>query len=426
MVQTIYQEYIKNFKVSTDSRKITGGEVFFALKGPNFNGNTMAQTALDKGAIAAVIDDPAYKNDDRFILVDDALSALQELAQYHRQQLSIPIIGLTGSNGKTTTKELINAVLATKYKVLATAGNLNNHIGVPLTLLSITSEYEIAIIEMGANHVGEIMKLCEIALPSHGFITNIGKAHLEGFGGIEGVIRGKSELYDHLIKNDGVVWINSQNHILSNMAKRFKEPYFYPAEGDYYHCKSLGSFPFLKLEAENNDLIQTQLIGEYNFENVAIALCIGKFFEVNPSEAHKALETYSPTNNRSQIIHKGSNTIILDAYNANPSSMSEAIENLRSMESRNKVVILGDMNELGEDSFKEHQMLGKQLEQSEINRIFLCGSQMAATKDVLPIAHHFEKKVDLIKALDNEKFDNTLFLIKASRSLKLENILDYL
>lgn len=426
MVQTIYQEYIKSYKVSTDTRKITGGEVFFALKGPNFNANIMAQEALDKGAIVAVIDDVSYKKDHRFILVDNALSALQELAQYHRLQLTIPIIGLTGSNGKTTTKELINSVLSTRFNVLATAGNLNNHIGVPLTLLSITPEYEIAIIEMGANHVGEIRDLCEIALPSHGLITNIGKAHLEGFGGIEGVIRGKSELYDHLIKNDGVVWINSDNHILFNMAKRFKEPYFYPAEGDYYHCESLRSLPFLKIKAESNEIIQTQLIGEYNFENVAVALCIGKFFEVNPSLACKALEAYSPTNNRSQIIHKGTNTIILDAYNANPSSMSEAIENLKSMESPYKMVILGDMNELGSESVKEHQILGKQLQQAAFDKIFLCGPQVVATKEVLTSAHYFETRENLIEALKQEDFKNVLFLIKASRSIKLEEVVDYL
>lgn len=426
MVQAIYQEYKKNYKVSTDTRKITGGEVFFALKGPNFNANKMAAEALEKGAIAAVIDDPAYKTDHRYFLVDDALTTLQELAQYHRSKLSIPIIGLTGSNGKTTTKELIYTVLSARYKVLATKGNLNNHIGVPLTLLSITPEYEMAIIEMGANHVGEIMVLSEIARPSHGMITNIGKAHLEGFGGIEGVIRGKSELYDHLIKNDGVVWINSQNHILANMAKRFKNPHFYPAEEDYYHCESLGVDPFLKIKTEENRIVETQLIGEYNFENVAAALCIAKFFEVDSVIAEKALSAYSPENNRSQIIKQDSNTIILDAYNANPSSMIEAIGNLKSMPSKHKVVILGDMNELGDDSIKEHQAIGHHLIDADFNKVFLCGKQIAVTKDIVPGSSHFNKREDLIEALKKQKFKNTLFLIKASRSIGLEEVVKYL
>lgn len=426
MVQTIYKEYIKSYKVSTDTRKIEGGEVFFALKGPNFNANAMAEEALQKGAIAAIIDDANYNVDDRCILVEDALSALQELAQYHRSQLSIPVIGLTGSNGKTTTKELMKAVLSKKYKVLATKGNLNNHIGVPLTLLSITNDYEIAIIEMGANHVGEIMQLSEIARPSHGLITNIGKAHLEGFGGIEGVIRGKSELYDHLIKNDGVVWINSQNHILSNMAKRFKAPYFYPTEEDYYHCESQGASPFLKVVAEDKKVIQTQLVGEYNFENVAVALCVGKFFEVAPELAHQALAEYSPSNNRSQIVHKGSNVIILDAYNANPSSMVEAVENLSSMEAKRKVVILGDMNELGDDSIKEHELLAKYLVQAEFDQVFLCGKHVEATKEVMTSSHYFQNREDLIDAIKGEKFNETVILIKASRSIGLEAIVDHL
>ena len=426
MLQSIYKEYVKNYKVSTDTRKIEGGEVFFALKGPNFNANSMAEQAIEKGAIAAVIDDSSYKKDDRYILVDDALKTLQDLALHHRLQLNIPIIGLTGSNGKTTTKELIKAVLDKKFKVLATQGNLNNHIGVPLTLLSITPEHEIAIIEMGANHVGEIKRLCEIAFPSHGMITNIGKAHLEGFGGIEGVIRGKSELYDHLIKSDGTVWINSTNHILSNMAKRFKAPYFYPAEEDYYNCTLIQASPYLKLQTGAGETIQTQLVGTYNFENIAAALCIGKYFEVDEEQANKAVEEYNPQNNRSQIISRDSNTIILDAYNANPSSMKEAVENLKSMEAKKKVAVLGDMNELGEDSIKEHLQLGQHLKEAKFDDVYLCGKHIKSANESFPESFYYEDKKELLEVIKNKEFADTLFLIKASRSIGLEEVVEYI
>lgn len=424
MISDIYQQYLKSRKVSTDTRNVEKGALFFALKGPRFDANQFASDALDKGAAIAIIDDEKYKKDDRFILVPDVLETLQKLARHHRDQLSIPVIGLTGSNGKTTTKELINAVLSRKFNVLATKGNLNNHIGVPLTVLSITDQHDIAIIEMGANHIGEIQQLSEIANPTHGMITNIGKAHLEGFGGYEGVIRAKSELYHHLIRTSGVVWINSQNEVLSNMAKRFPNPLFYPASGDYYHCEFLSASPFIELKAENGDHVQTQLIGKYNFENIAAALCIGKFFEIAPEEANRAVADYSPQNNRSQILKKGSNTIILDAYNANPSSMASAIENISQMKAGKKVVILGDMKELGPESDQEHEKLGADLSGKPLDEIFLCGELIQPAQKHLSRAHYFKTRDELKEALKQSRFDGAVILIKASRSLGLEEIVE--
>jgi len=268
-IENIYDKFKKSGCVSTDTRQITRGSVFFALRGDKFNGNEFAHDALEKGAAYAVIDEPGQAKNDKYIVVDDVLASLQRLARYHRDQLSIPFIGLTGSNGKTTSKELVNAVLSRKYKVLATKGNLNNHIGVPLTVLSIDSSVEIAVIEMGANHVGEIASLCAIANPTHGFITNIGKAHIGTFGGFDNIIRGKSELYQHLINHKGLVWINSKDKILSNMAKRFDNPLFYPAKGDYYHCEMVSADPFVKLRTETGEEISSNLIGSYNFDNIA-------------------------------------------------------------------------------------------------------------------------------------------------------------
>lgn len=424
MIEALYQHFISAKSISTDTRNILPGSIFFALKGPNFNANEFAAEALEKGAILAVIDEEKHKIDDRFFLVDDVLLTLQQLANYHRNQLNIPIIGLTGSNGKTTTKELITAVLSKKYNVCATKGNLNNHIGVPLTLLSIDHDHEIAIVEMGANHVGEIKALCDIAQPTHGLITNIGKAHIEGFGGFEGIIRGKSELYHHLIQTDGTVWINSQNEVLSNMAKRFKNPYFYPAKDDYYHCRLVEAAPYVLIETENQN-VQTQLVGSYNFENIAVALCIGKFFDVPAADAEAAVREYNPTNNRSQVIRKNSNTIILDAYNANPSSMEKALENLKSMNAVNKAVILGDMKELGSTSAQEHEQIGKTLSQMSLKHIFLFGPEFEPAKQHLPNACYTTDKEELSKLIAAENIQDSLLLIKGSRSMGLETILEY-
>lgn len=425
-IDFLYDKFLQSRKISTDTRQITPGSVFFALKGPKFNANAFAEEALAKGALCAVIDDPAYARDDRFILVDDSLLALQELARHHRKSLTIPIIGLTGSNGKTTSKELVSAVLARKFKTFSTKGNLNNHIGVPLTILSIDESYQMAVVEMGANHVGEIALLCSIASPTHGFITNIGKAHIGTFGGFENIIRGKSELYQHLIQANGTVFINSQNPILANMAKRFKSPVFYPGADDYYHCSVEGTGPMLCVRAENGEVIQTQLAGAYNFENAAVALCIGKFFGVDPTEANQAVASYTPGNMRSQVLTKGTNTIILDAYNANPSSMEAAIENLAAMQATRKVAIVGNMYELEEEAEEEHKKIGVLLGKKNIQQAFLVGELMQAAKATYPTGSYFATKDDLVAHLKKNPIEHSVVLIKASRGMALETILEVL
>lgn len=426
MIDKLYKHYLQYPVICTDTRKITEGCIFFALKGPNFNANSFAKEALEKGASLCVVDESEYAISDKYLLAEDTLQALQDLAKKHRAALKIPVIGLTGSNGKTTTKELLTVALSPKYNVLATKGNLNNHIGVPLTILSIRPEHELAIIEMGANHVGEIAMLCGIANPTHGLITNIGKAHLEGFGGIEGVIRGKSELYHHLIQNDGVVWINSSNEILSNMAKRFKSPLFYPNEGDYYQAEFIEANPNIIFKTEDGTKVSTHLIGKYNFENIAVALCAAKYFEVPAELANKAVADYNPENNRSQVLNQGSNTIILDAYNANPTSMASALENISKMDSSNKVVILGDMKELGEDSIKEHISLGTLLSQYQFQNVFLCGEEMRAAASKYPKANHALTRKALLEIIKHSDLKNALILIKGSRSMGLEETLKVL
>jgi UDP-N-acetylmuramoyl-tripeptide--D-alanyl-D-alanine ligase len=423
---SLYQLYLKSGKVSTDTRQITPGSIFFALKGPSFNANAFAEEALLKGASYAVIDEKEFAKGDRTILVEDSLTALQDLARHHRAQLKIAVIGLTGSNGKTTSKELLNAVLSKKFKTLATKGNLNNHIGVPLTILSIDSSVELAIIEMGANHVGEIALLSSIANPTHGFITNIGKAHIGTFGGFENIIRGKSELYQHLIQTNGTVFINSQNEILKNMAKRFKNPLFYPAKGDYYNCELVSADPFLKIKTEEGAEVTTQIIGSYNFENIATALCIGKFFGVDAKQANAAIAEYVSGNMRSQIVKKESNTIILDAYNANPSSMQAAIENLAEIRAVKKVAIIGDMYELEEEAEQEHRALGKLLKEKKLNEVYLCGKLIKVAKEEFSDAKYFESKELLLAELKKNPIKDAIVLVKASRGMGLEAVMDFL
>jgi len=425
-IQELYTKYQKTGKVSTDTRNILPGSIFFALKGDRFNANEFAQEAITKGARYSVIDEEKYAVNDSLLLVPNVLETLQQLARFHRDQLKIPVIALTGSNGKTTSKELLNAVLSRKYKTHATKGNLNNHIGVPLTLLAIDSNIEIAVVEMGANHLGEIALLCEIANPTHGFITNIGKAHIGTFGGFDNIVRAKSELYQHLIKTKGTVFIDSQNHILANMAKRFESPVFYPAKGDYYHAELIGADPYLRYTSENGEEVKTNLIGTYNFENIAAALCIGKYFGVDEGEANRGISEYVPANMRSQMVNKGSNTIILDAYNANPSSMQAAIENLSAMKVDQKAVILGDMFELEDESEKEHKLLGNLIKEKNFNQVYLCGNHMRAAREVLPNAKYFSRKEDLIEEIKKNPIEKSTILVKASRGIGLEKIVDYL
>ena len=425
-IKELYQKYLETGKVSTDTRQITSGSVFFAIKGPTFNANEFAGEALEKGASYAVVDEAKFVVSDRCILVGDGLKALQELARYHRSQLKIPVIGLTGSNGKTTSKELVSAVLNKKFKVYATKGNLNNHIGVPLTILSIDATHEMAIVEMGANHVGEIAALSEIAQPTHGFITNIGKAHIGTFGGFENIIRGKSELYQYLILNDGTVFINSQNAILVNMAKRFKNPVFYPSFGNYYHCTLVNADPFVIIEAEDGEKIVTQIIGAYNFENIAVALCIGKYFGVDSHAANLSMAEYVPGSMRSQMMKKATNTIILDAYNANPSSMEAAINNLSKMKAQKKVVILGDMYELEGEAEAEHRKIGTLLQEGGIKEAYLCGPLMKAAQATFPQGNFFESKDGLIQELKKNPIKSALILIKGSRGMAMEKVVEFI
>ncbi len=425
-IEKVYQIYLENKKISTDTRQITPGSVFFALKGDKFNANEFAEDALKKGASYAVIDDEKYQKDDRFILVPDVLVTLQKIARHHRDQFSIPVLALTGSNGKTTSKELVHAVLSRKYKTHATKGNLNNHIGVPLTLLSMDKSVEFAVVEMGANHVGEIALLCSIANPTHGFITNIGKAHIGTFGGFDNIVKGKSELYEHLATNSGKVFINSQNPILAKLTQRFSDAVLYPGPNDYYKTELISADPVVKVKAENGETIETQLVGGYNFENIAAALCIGKFFGVDARSANRAVAEYAPGNMRSQVVKKNDNTIILDAYNANPSSMEAAIVNFASMKASRKILILGDMFELEGEADREHQAIGRLIKEKRFDDVYLCGSLFKAALREIPTAKYFVKKDDLIAELKQFPLHNATILVKASRGIGLETIVEYL
>ncbi|WP_296700540.1 UDP-N-acetylmuramoyl-tripeptide--D-alanyl-D-alanine ligase [Algoriphagus sp.] len=426
----LYQLFKKSTGISTDTRKIEPGNIFFALKGPNFNANEFAPKALEMGASLVVIDDPALfiEDDERYFLAKDSLKMLQDLANHHRKQLTIPVIGLTGSNGKTTSKELLLAVLQTKFKTVATVGNLNNHIGVPLTLLSIPENAEMAIIEMGANKQGDIEELCLIAEPTHGFITNIGKAHLEGMGGPEGVLKTKTELFQFLRANKGKVFINSQDPILSNMAKRFENPVMYPAKGDFCEVNFIESNPFVKFSVEgDNRVFLSALIGAYNFGNIATALTLGKFFGVPMEEAVKAIVSYKPSNMRSQLIEKRSNLIILDAYNANPSSMEVAIRTFGEMTGKkHKMIILGDMFELGDHADAEHAKLGEIVSEYQIDKVCFTGKLIASALTKAPKALYFPDPFSFRNWLQDSHLEDYLILIKGSRGMKLEGLVDFI
>ena len=427
----LYTYYLSHPTICTDTRKITAGCLFFALKGDNFDANTFAAQALEKGATYAVIDDEKYKADSRFLLVDDTLVALQQLANYHRKQLKIPFIGLTGSNGKTTTKELINSVLSQKFKTLATKGNLNNHIGVPLTLLETGHDFEVAIIEMGANHQKEIEMLCQICQPNFGLITNIGKAHLEGFGGIEGVKKGKGELYDYLQNHNGTVFINADSPALSEMARQrnFKKTISY-GTGNNSEIKGelLDNNPYLKIKwnyQNQNHEVLSQLTGTYNFENVLAAIAIGLTFGLTPSEVNNGIAGYTPKNNRSQITKTERNTIIGDYYNANPSSMVLAIENISKLNAPKKVLILGDMFEVGETTEEEHQNVVKKASSYNFDQLIFIGKEFkkqSSNADAL----FFESTPQAYEYLKNNPITNALILVKGSRGMKLETLMELL
>ncbi|MFD1294538.1 UDP-N-acetylmuramoyl-tripeptide--D-alanyl-D-alanine ligase [Lutibacter holmesii] len=415
-IENLYQLFTNNFLVDTDTRKIRKGSLFFALKGDNFNGNKFAKEALKSGADYAIIDEKEFYISDKTILVDNVLSTLQELANFHRKQLNIPIIALTGSNGKTTTKELINAVLSTTYKTTATIGNLNNHIGVPLTLLKMNSETEIGIVEMGANHLKEIELLCAIAAPNFGYITNFGKAHLEGFGSMEGVVKGKSELYDFLRKTNGKAFINEDDEKQLIQAEGIEQIMF-----NNNSIKFSSANPLVTVTYKNTQ-IKSQLIGKYNYKNISAAIAIGAFFNVSTDAIKNAIENYIPSNNRSQIILKNTNKIVLDAYNANPSSMQAALENFNQLKENPKIVILGDMFELGESSEIEHQKIAELATNSDFEKVYLIGKAFSTTS--VKNAFSFENFESFQNSNIFRSIKNSTVLIKGSRGMALERILD--
>lgn len=421
-IEELYQIYLKHPSVQTDTRKLKPGDIFFALKGEKFNGNAFAKQAVEAGAAYVVIEDAAYEISGKTILVDNVLECLQQLAHHHRQQFQIPFIAITGSNGKTTTKELIHAVLSSKYKTYTTEGNLNNHIGIPLTLLRIKADAEIAVIEMGANHQKEIERYCRYALPTHGLITNCGKAHLEGFGGAAGVRKGKGELFDYLKTIDGTAFIFNDYDYLKEMSVGVSHIFSYGSKDGDITGEMLSSEPYLEtaITGKNTFHIQTQLVGSYNFPNVLAAVCVGQYFKIAADKIKWAIENYTPSNSRSQLINKGSNRFIMDAYNANPSSMKLAIENFANLKSEKKVLLLGAMAELGEESMAEHEAIIKLIQSKNWEKVVLVGG------DFIKLAHPYLSFTNAQEAktwLQNQKFENTDFLVKGSRSMQMEKII---
>lgn len=430
-IATIYQLFLRCTGVTTDSRNCPEGSLFIALKGDTFNGNAFAAKALEAGSAYAVVDEAEYvpAGDTHYILVDNCLHTLQQLANYHRRQLGTRIIGITGTNGKTTTKELMSAVLSQTYNVLFTQGNLNNPIGVPLTLLRLKAEHDLGVVEMGASHPGDIKELAEIAEPDYGIITNVGKAHLEGFGSFEGVIKTKGELFDFLRQQENsTIFIHHDNHYLMEIAHGLNQIFYGSEDGLYINGRVTGNSPYLTFEwkaGKEGELheIQTQLIGEYNFPNALAAVTIGHFFEVEPDKIDKALREYVPQNNRSQLKKTADNTLIIDAYNANPTSMMASISNFYNMQAEHKMLVLGDMRELGKDSAEEHQKIVDFLTECKFEEVILVGELFGAT------CHAFKTYPDapaLIAELQKKKPNGKTILIKGSNGIKLSTIVEYL
>ncbi|WP_296386098.1 UDP-N-acetylmuramoyl-tripeptide--D-alanyl-D-alanine ligase [Winogradskyella sp.] len=424
-IESLYKKFKDSSSVSTDTRKLPKDCMYFALKGGNFDGNKFVPQAFDSGAKYCVVDDSTAVINSNCIFVDDVLTTLQHLATYHRNNIGIPIISLTGSNGKTTTKELIYSVLSSQYKVKATIGNLNNHIGVPLTLLRFTEDLDFGIVEMGANHLKEIEFLSNIAQPDYGLITNFGKAHLEGFGGFEGVIKGKSELYDYLKTNDKTVFINTDDKKQIEQISSYKNTITF-GKNDKSDCtlKFINANPLVSLSYDETE-INSQLIGDYNYGNIAVAVAIGKHFEISTNNIKKTIESYQPDNNRSEIIEKGTIKIILDAYNANPTSMLAALKNLKQLDVTNKYLFLGDMFELGNKAEKEHQIIVDFVESNFDDNIFLIGENFNKTK-TKKTTQMFSNFEDLKPELKTLQLKDATLLIKGSRGMALERILEFL
>lgn len=425
-ISDIHSIFLTCSSVSTDTRKIEQNSLFVALKGDRFDANAFASEALQKGAANVIIDDPKYKTDDRMILVDDALQTLQKLANYHRNFLKLPVVALTGSNGKTTTKELIHAVLSQKFKTKATKGNLNNHIGVPLTLLSFTQETEIGIVEMGANHQKEIEFLCAIAEPDYGYITNFGKAHLEGFGGVEGVIKGKSEMYQYLQAHSKKVFVNLDDALQNQKTTSLQRYGFSQTFSDaFLKIDSVSANPLVTLSFENTT-VHSHLIGLYNANNICAAITIGAYFGVTNDAIKAAIEGYIPENNRSQMLQKGTNEIILDAYNANPSSMKVAIDNFLQLDKPNKLLILGDMFELGAESLQEHKITVEQVANGLNAECFFVGTDFKANEIANPHLKFFATFDQLADYLKLADINHRTILIKGSRGMALERVLEFI
>ncbi len=422
-VEQLYNIYKQYPSVQTDTRKLKEGDIFFSLKGENFNGNTFAQKAIEAGAAFAVIDEEQYTIFGKTILVDDVLTALQQLAKHHRKQFSIPFIAITGSNGKTTTKELVQAVLSSSFRTYTTEGNLNNHIGVPLTILKIKADAELAVIEMGANHQKEIASYCDYAMPTHGLITNCGKAHLEGFGGVEGVRKGKGELFDHLRSHNGTALVMWDYDYLREMSKGISTVIRYGTKDADIEGQTVKSDPFLEVnisKGSGTGILHTQLVGEYNLPNILAAVSVGKHFNVPDKKIKESIENYIPSNSRSQLVEKDTNKIILDAYNANPSSMKLAIENFSKLHAANKVLILGGMAELGEESIHEHKAIVEIIKQYTWENVVLVGG------DFLKIDHpylQFQSATEAKEWLKQQHFEDTYLLVKGSRSMQMEKVL---
>ena len=425
-MKAIHHLFLKCSSVSIDTRNIHPNSFFVAIKGDNFDANTFANEALQKGASYVIIDNADYYIDERTILVPDSLTTLQELAAYHRTYLDLPIIALTGSNGKTTTKELIQVVLKKKYRVIATVGNLNNHIGVPLTLLSFSEKTEIGVVEMGANHQKEIEFLCSLAKPNFGYITNFGKAHLEGFGGFEGVLKGKSELYDYLRQNGGTAFLNVDDVLQRGRSEGISSYSFgVNEETADLQIDSITADPFVTIAFRETE-VKSKLIGLYNANNIIAAIIFGQYFQVSDAEIKEAIESYLPANNRSQLVDKGSNQIILDAYNANPSSMAVAIANFQQLDNQNKVAVLGDMFELGDESLSEHKQIITLLQSDSNIQVLFVGADFYANKTDDFHFKFFQTFDQLSDYLYGHKIVDSTILIKGSRGMALEKVLNFI
>ncbi len=420
----LYTIFCEHPSVKTDTRQIAKGDIFFALKGPKYNGNTFVHDAFNKGAVYVVVDEADDTADGHVIKVDDVLTTLQQLANHHRSQFDMPVLAITGSNGKTTTKELIHAVLSTTYKTYTTKGNLNNHIGIPLTLLSIKKDAEIAVVEMGANNPGEIESYCKYVNPTHGLITNFGKAHLEGFGSIEGVRDAKSELFTYLLQHNGTAFINTDDPFIIQKAEGIKNIISYGLKDGDITGKVSANTSQLQVDISGKvDLknIHLQLAGDYNLPNVLAAVTVGNFFKVSPANIKAALQNYQPSNSRSQLIKHGTNTIILDAYNANPSSMQVAILNVAKMPGDNKVLMLGGMMELGNDTYSEHRQLVDLIDKHSWQKVVLVGKQF---KGISNQYLYFDTVEEASQWLSANPVTNSTMLIKGSRSIQMEKVLE--